>query len=183
MGVLELKKSTLAGFIREVVCNDLPTVMLYTDRQTDNVVKFCCHSKAGLVSELAVDVTFQLGPFYALVTTYKNTLLKVKNGTNSPTCLGPIMVCMTKEEATYLSFMHCLLQAVPGLSQYLHATSTDGEPSLRNATAAGMQNATGLLCYLHSKRNVESKLKELGFSKSLTTKICQDIYAKGSGLL
>lgn len=183
MAVLELKKSTLPGFIREVVCNDLPTVMLYTDRQIDNVVKFCCHSKAGLVSELAMDVTFQLGPFYVLVTTYKNTLLKVKNGTNSPTCLGPIMVCMTKEEATYLSFMHCLLRAVPGLSQYLHATGTDGEPALRNATAAGMQNATGLLCYLHSKRNVESKLKELGFSKSLTTKICQDIYAKGSGLL
>ena len=157
--------------------------MLYTDRQIDNVVKFSCHSKAGLVSELALDVTFQLGPFYVLVTTYKNTFLKVKNGTNSPTCVGPIMVCMTKEEWTYLSFMHCLLRAVPGLSQYLHATGTDGEPALPNATAAGMRNATGLLCYLHSKRNVESKLKDLVISKSLTTKICQDIYAKGSGLL
>ena len=130
-----------------------------------------------------MDVTFQLGPFYVLVTTYKNTLLNIKNETNSPMCVGPIMVCMTKEEATYLSFMHCLLRAVPGLSQYLYATGTDGETALHNATAAGMQNATGLLCYLHSKRNVESKLKELGFSKSLTTKICQDIYANGSGLL
>ena len=119
MAVLELKKSTLPGFIREVVCNDLPTITLYTDRQIDNVVEFCCHSKAGLVSELAFDITFQLGPFYVLVTTYKNTLLKVKNGTNSPSCLGPIMVCMTKEESMYLSFIHCLLRAVPGLSQYL----------------------------------------------------------------
>ena len=41
----------------------------------------------------------------------------------------------------------------------------------RNATAARMQNATGLLCYVHSKRNVESTLKELGSSKSLTKKI------------
>lgn len=67
MAVLELNKSTLVGFIREVACNDLPTVMLYTDRQIDNVVKFFCYSKDGLVSEVAMDVTFQLGPFYALV--------------------------------------------------------------------------------------------------------------------
>lgn len=45
------------------------------------------------------------------------------------------------------------------------------------------QNATGLLGYYHSERNVESKLKELGISKSLTTKIFQDIYAEGSVLL
>ena len=78
------------------------------------------------------------------------------------------MVCMTKKEATYLSFMHCLLRAVPGLSQYLHATGTDEEPAFRNATTARMQNATSLLYYLHSKRNVESKLRALGLSKSLT---------------
>ncbi|PFX17303.1 hypothetical protein AWC38_SpisGene18370 [Stylophora pistillata] len=84
-----------------------------------------------------------------------------ENGTDSASFPGPSMVCVTKEEATYLSFVHCLLRAVPGLSQYLHATGTDGEPILRNATAAGMPNATGLLSYLHSKRNVESKLKEL----------------------
>ena len=33
LAVLELKKSTLPGFIREVACNYLPTVMLYTGRQ------------------------------------------------------------------------------------------------------------------------------------------------------
>ena len=55
---LELQKSTLPHFVREAVCNDLPTVMLYTDRHMDNVVKLCCHSKAGLVSELAINVTF-----------------------------------------------------------------------------------------------------------------------------
>lgn len=49
---LELQKSTLPGFIREVVCNNLPTVMLYTDRYMDNVF---CHSKAGLVSELTIE--------------------------------------------------------------------------------------------------------------------------------
>ena len=65
--------SILPGFIRDVVCNDLPTVILFTDQQIDNLVKFCCLKKQGFVSELGVDLTFQLGPFYLLVTCYKNT--------------------------------------------------------------------------------------------------------------
>lgn len=152
LAVLELQKSTFPGFIREVVCNDLPTIMLYTDNQLDNIVKFCCHKKTGLISELGLDVSFQLGPFYVLVTTYKNTLLNVKGGSHSPSCMGPVMICMTKEEGTYLSFIHCLLREVPGLSQYLHATGTDSELALRNATAAGMQNAFALLRYLQASR-------------------------------
>lgn len=43
--VLELQKTTFPGFIREVVRNDLPTVMLFTDRQLSNIVKFCSHDR------------------------------------------------------------------------------------------------------------------------------------------
>ena len=67
MAVLELQKSTFAGFIREVVCNDHPTIMLFTDQQVDDMVRFCCHDRASFVSELGVDVTFQLGPFYLVI--------------------------------------------------------------------------------------------------------------------
>lgn len=71
LAVLELQKSTFPGFIREVVCNnDLPTITLHTDSQLDNIIKFCCYKKTGLVSELGLDVTFQLGPLYVLTTTY-----------------------------------------------------------------------------------------------------------------
>ena len=41
--VMELQKTTFRGFIREIICNDLPTVMLFTDRQLNNIVKLCCH--------------------------------------------------------------------------------------------------------------------------------------------
>lgn len=128
--VLELQRSTFPGFIRDVTCNDLPTVTLFTDRQMDNLIKFCCHSRPGWVSKLGVDVTFQLGPFYLLVTTFRNTLLEAKRSSNAPAFPGPMMICMTKEECTYLSFVHRLLREVPGLSSYLHATGTDDETGL-----------------------------------------------------
>ena len=76
--VLEMQKSNYGGFVRQVVCNDRPTIMSFTDRQLDNIVKFCCQKKFSQVSELSVDVTFQLGPFYLLVTTFRNTILQVK---------------------------------------------------------------------------------------------------------
>lgn len=63
MAVLEFQKGSYSGFICEVTCNDLPTVMLFTDQQVDDI---CCHKKPNLVSELGLDITFQLGPFYLL---------------------------------------------------------------------------------------------------------------------
>ena len=40
--------------------------------------------KEEFVSELGVDLTCQLGPFYLLVTSHKNTLLEVKDRRCSP---------------------------------------------------------------------------------------------------
>ena len=152
MAVLDLQKGSYSGFVREVTCNDLPTVMLFTDQQTDDIIRFCCHKKRNFVLELGLDVTFQLGPFYLLVTTYKNPLPTVKGNSHPHSLLGPVMVCMTKDESTYLSFLHCLLRAVPELGNSLHATGKDNESSLHNAITAGFPQSHPLLYYLHSTK-------------------------------
>ena len=100
-----------------------------------------------------------------------------------PSLLGPAMVCMTKEESTYVSFLHCLLRAVPGLGNFLHATGTDNLSALSNAIAAGCPQSHPLLCYLHNKKNAKEKLRHLGLSQALSGSIIEDIYAKGTGLL
>ena len=94
------------------------------------------------------------GTLFLLVTTRKNTILKVNGSNHSPSFLGPIMICMTKEEHTYLSSMHSLLREVPGFSHYLHAYGTDNEAALVGAPAAAFQNAHGLLCYIYIKKNI-----------------------------
>ena len=122
-----------------------------------------------------MDLTFQLGPFYVLVTSYKNTVLKVKGTNRHPCCIGPVMICLTREETTDLSFIQCLIREIPGLSEHLHATGTDGERALINALAAGFQRAAPLLCYIHSERNVRAKGIKLGLSSTLVERICQDL--------
>ena len=73
---MELLKTTFCGFIHEIICNDLPIVMLFTDRQLDNTVKFYCQRRPNQLSELSVDLTFQLGLFYLLVQVTKTPLSK-----------------------------------------------------------------------------------------------------------
>lgn len=108
MAVLDLQKGSCSWSVSEVTCNDLPTVMLFTNQQIDDIIGFCRHKKRNFVSQLGLDATFQLGPFYLPLTTYKNHLLTVQGTSHPLSRLGPVMVCMTKEQLTYLSFLHCL---------------------------------------------------------------------------
>ena len=108
MAVLDLQKGSCSWSVSEVTCNDLPTVMLFTNQQMDDIIGFCRHKKRNFVSQLGLDATFQLGPFYLPLTTCKNHLLTVQGNRYLLSRLGPVMVCITKEQLTYLSFLHCL---------------------------------------------------------------------------
>ena len=119
--VLELQKGACEGFIRDVVCNTLPTIVPFPEKQINDIIKFCCHQEAGMVSDLGAAITFQLGPFFLLVTSYKNTILRVNGSNHSPNVLEPVMICMTKEEHSYFSFMHSLLREVPGFNRRLNS--------------------------------------------------------------
>ena len=93
------------------------------------------------------------------------------------------MIGLTREETTDLSFIQCLIREIPGLSEHLHATGTDGERALINALAAGFQRAAPLLCYIHSERNVRAKGIKLGLSSTLVERIFQDLLRQGRGLI
>lgn len=157
--------------------------MLFTDQQLNNVMKFCCHERVNQVSELGVDVTFQLGPFYFLVTSLQNTVLRIKGANNHPSFLGPVMICMTRDESTYLSFLHCLIRKKPSLDQFVHATGSDDERALTNALSAGFRNASSLLCYIHCQRNIKEKCGKHGLSSSLVSRIWQELFKPKSVLL
>ena len=85
--VLDLQKGACEGFIRDVVCNTLPTIVPFPEKQINDIIKFCCHQEAGMVSDLGAAITFQLGPFFLLVTSYKNTILRVNGSNHSPSFL------------------------------------------------------------------------------------------------
>ena len=52
-----------------------PKVIAFIVKQLEDLANFCCLDKNQFKSMLFIDITFQLGPFYLLLTAYQNTPL------------------------------------------------------------------------------------------------------------
>ena len=134
-------------FIRMYSLDDeSPKIVLFSDDQLEDLVNFCCNDLPGHKSMLFVDVTFQLGPFYVLQTSYQNTTLLHKTTGRCPAMIGPTMLCMLKDKATYLTLFQKLTALVPGLKMYLQGYSTDGEEALRSSLAQEFGRSLSFLC-------------------------------------
>ena len=177
----KMKEESQEGekFIRAYSLDDeSPKVILFTDEQLDDIANFCCNDIDGHNSILYVDVTFQLGPFFVLVTSYRNTSLHTKNA-NPPTCpvmLGPIMLCMLKDKATYITLFQKMTARIPGLKAYLQAYSTDGEKALREALGQEFERSVAFLCKIHVKQNIKDQCSKLKISKAVTNVVVDDIF-------
>ncbi|CAB4026532.1 Hypothetical predicted protein [Paramuricea clavata] len=159
---------------------DSPKVILFTNDQVDDIVNFCCNDVDGHKSLLYVDITFQLGPFFVMRLTYKNTTLYTKRDpATCPLMVGPMMLGMLKDKSTYLTLFQKLTAQVPGLKLYLQGYSSDSESALRQALAQEFEKSLSFLCKLHAQKNIEEKCRKLRFSKSLTDIIINDIFGSG----
>jgi len=182
LAITEKMKTEEKKFVRcYSLDNESPKVILFSDEQVEDIVNFCCNEVDGHTSMLYVDVTFKLGPFFVLVTTYRNTTLFTKRS-NPPTCpvmLGPVMLCMLKDKSTYLTLFQKFSAQVPGLQVSLKGYCTDSEEALRQALAQVFPSSVSLLCKVHAQRNIEDKCRKLRLSQSVTNDIINDIFGSG----
>ena len=81
--------------------NGMPKIVAFTEQQMNDIVNFCCNDRKGFKSLLFSDITFQLGPFYLLLTVFNNTCLFYEGTDTCPVMLGPLMLCMLKDQCTY----------------------------------------------------------------------------------
>ena len=94
------------------------TITLMTDLAVENIANFCCTENTKYKTSLNFDFTFELlkePPFYALISTYKNTSLYVKNTQRCPTILGPYLLCHKRNEEIVQSFLDALIEKCQGL--------------------------------------------------------------------
>ena len=159
--------------------DDSPTIALFTDDQVGDLVNFCCNDVPDCKSLAYFDVTFELGPFFLLVGTYRNTTLYRRGTTTCPVMIGPSLICMLKEKQTYITLFNALTSKVPGLQMYLQGYSSDSEVAIRQALAQSFPSSISFLCWIHSKRNITDKCNKLCLSSKLTSTINNDIFGSG----
>eukprot|EP00112_Aurelia_sp_Birch-Aquarium-sp1_P000453 Seg1043.4 transcript_id=Seg1043.4/GoldUCD/mRNA.D3Y31 product="hypothetical protein" protein_id=Seg1043.4/GoldUCD/D3Y31 len=158
-------------------------VVLFTDTQVDDIINFCCNDRDGYKSLLYADITFELGPFFLLTTSYTNTALIDRKSGCPPAMIGPMMLCLLKDKETYLTLFQKLNSKAPALQLYLQGYSTDSEKALQQALAHEFPRSLQFLCYIHAKRNINDKCRsKLNLSQQLTNEILADIFSQ-SGLV
>ena len=144
----------------------MPKIVAFTEQQMNGIVNFCCNDRKGFKSLLFSDITFQLGTFYLLLTVFNNTCLFYEGTDTCPVMLGPLMLCMLKDQCTYDTLFQKMSSAVPGLAYYLQGYASDCEKDLRNSMALAFPHSVGYICMIHGKKNISEKCSNLAYPVS-----------------
>ena len=89
-------------FIQHIKTSPEPAIILYTDAQIQDLVRFCTPASEHCI--LTIDPTFSLGDFDVTVMTYRQLLVESLRSGQQPIMIGPIMVHYRKTFSTYLFF-------------------------------------------------------------------------------
>lgn len=115
-----------SAFVRQVHSSPELQAILCVDGQLREIEQFCTNSE--LFSPLSVNVTFNIGDFYVAVTTYRNLLLKTKNGCHQ-VMKGPVMIHQQRLYESYHNLASSLVRLNPKLKHIL-CYATDEEMNL-----------------------------------------------------
>ena len=94
------------------------------------------------------------------LTTYRHLLLRTKEDKN-PVRIGPTLVHHKKEPSRYYELSSTMIK-LNAKTQNVLVYGTDGEKALGEGFGRPLPYAQHLLCDLHMKDNIVSKMNELG---------------------
>ena len=140
------------------------THLLFNRRQVNDIKNFC--TDFGKSSVLSVDVTFNLGPFWAIVTTYQNLILRRKGQQNHPVMIGPVALVKDKTEKSYSHLFKALVSEEPSLSQSLKGCGSDGEINLEKVLDSTFQQAYRFRCANHLFNDIREKARQIGLPRT-----------------
>ena len=100
-------------FIRNISVIPEKIVSLMNDHQLNDIKRFCTSNKA--ISILRADLTYNIGPCFVTVTTYRHLQFLTKENVH-PVMLGPTIIHTRKEYQSYFSLPSEMLRLKPKLA-------------------------------------------------------------------
>ena len=165
------------AFIRDVTVGAEPFCILGTNRQLNDIKRFCCNPTK--FRPMTVDPTFDLGPYNVTPISYQHLLVKEKHGEH-PTMIGPVLIHEKKSKSTYSRFAATIKSLEPGLIN-LMSFGTDNEKALVGGFNEHFEKCTHLLCEIHLKKNIEERLLSLNIKGEIKQNIIADIFGRKIG--
>lgn len=150
------------SFVRKVDNSSNPCVVLASNQQLQDVKRFC--NNPAKFSVLGLDATFNatfnFGKLYITLTTYRKVLLRTKENTH-PVRTGPTLLHHRKVAGSCYEFTSTMVK-LHAPTQNVLVYGTDGEKALSEGFGRPLPFALHLMCDIHMKDNIQSKLTELG---------------------
>jgi hypothetical protein len=167
--------NTNTAFLRDVRVAPEPLCIMTTNRQLNDLKRFCCNPVE--FRPFTVDPTFDIGNYNVTPITYQHLLLANKRDGKHPSFIGLGLLHEKKTTETYSIFSGTLKTLQPELRDIL-AFGTDDEHALIDGFKNNFERSVHLLCELHLKKNVESKLQELTMTGEIKRTVITDIFGQ-----
>ena len=151
--------------------------MLASNQQLRDVERFCTNPAQFCV--LGVDPTFNFGKYYVTLTTYRHLLLRTKEG-NHPVRVSPVLLHHRKEAESYYELSSTMIK-LHASTQNVLLYGMDGEKALAEGFGRPLPYARHLMCDIHMKDNISSKLSELGIKSNVADQYKTDIFGQNQG--
>eukprot|EP00794_Sanderia_malayensis_P004990 gene4990-5648_t len=175
------KRESLSGkggsFIRECSAHPELFVVLATDRQLQDIEKFCTDPREFCV--YGIDPTFNIFKenISLTVTTYRNLRLMKRDTNKPPMFIGPVLMHQRKDWRTYSRFAHRIVLENPALEAII-ACGTDGEKAIMDGCKRNFPFAIFLRCFIHFKGTIEREITRRGLGTSFKKAVMNDIFGK-----
>ena len=167
----KLTQGTADSFIRDVKAAPDPGCIMFYDWQLEDMERFLARGQ-GILS---IDPTYNLGEFYVTSTTFSHLMLQDVISRRHPPILGPVLVHRRMDFSTFNYFSSGLIGFNKKL-RGLHAFGSDGQETIIDAFSHSFPSALQLRCFIHFKRNLAEKLKELGLPHRVSQEFINDVF-------
>jgi len=171
------------NFVRQVVATagKVPSVILYTDRQIDEVKGFCFDRNDGSV--LGFDKTYNLGAMHVTPSVYKNVSLNRTRTGDPPIFMGPIFIHSHSDTLTYSQFFGHLSALLMGCDFQQLRLGSDEEHAMCKSMQHFFPRAHFLSCARHLKENCAHKIDESMGCASQERRVVMDALFGADGLI
>lgn len=160
-------------FIRRISLYPEPVVVLATESQLDDLVRFCTAKDAYTV--MFKDTTFNCGNFFVTPISYKNLMLQSEKTGKCPVFVGPTVIHFSHNLEAFAQLGALLVQERPELKN-TRVIGTDHEPNLFKGLSIAMTAPGHVECIGHFHRNVKRKLQSLGMCGETMDGFLRDIF-------
>ena len=142
------------AFVRDVRVGAEPFCVVGTNRQLDDLKRFCCNPVE--YRSLTEDPTFGFGPYNVTPISYQHLITLRREDGKRPPIIGSVLLHEKKTQHTYSLSGGTLKSLEPELKN-LMAFGTDDEKALVGGFNETFERATRLLCEIHPRKKYGHK--------------------------